>query len=55
MVCIVNNFDWIVLFSVIDFLCDIGKYFCVGMMFKKDVVVVWLNFDEGISYIEFSY
>jgi len=51
----VNNFDWIEGFMVLDFLCDVGKYFWVNYMVKKEVIVVWLCFDEGILYIEFSY
>ncbi len=41
--------------SAIDFLREIGKYFRVGTMLKKDAVAARLNSDEGISYTEFSY
>ncbi|WP_167992277.1 tyrosine--tRNA ligase [Arthrobacter pigmenti] len=51
----VNNLDWTAPMSAIDFLRDIGKYFRVGTMLKKDVVASRLNSDEGISYAEFSY
>jgi tyrosyl-tRNA synthetase len=52
---LVNNLDWTAPLSAIDFLRDIGKYFRVGTMLKKDAVSARLNSDEGISYTEFSY
>ncbi len=51
----VNNLDWTAPMSAIDFLRDIGKYFRVGTMIKKDIGASRLNSDEGISYAEFSY
>jgi len=51
----VNNLDWTGPMSVIDFLRDIGKYFRVGTMIKKETVAKRLNSEEGISYTEFSY
>ncbi len=51
----VNNLDWTQQISAIEFLRDIGKYFRVGSMIKKDIVAKRLNSDEGISYTEFSY
>ena len=51
----VNNLDWTAPLSAIGFLRDIGKYFRVGTMVKKDIVAKRLNSDEGISYTEFSY
>ena len=51
----VNNLDWTAPLSAIDFLRDIGKYFRVGTMIKKDIVARRLESDEGISYTEFSY
>ncbi|PRZ12106.1 tyrosine--tRNA ligase [Nesterenkonia sandarakina] len=51
----VNNLDWTQGVSAIEFLRDIGKYFRVGTMIKKDIVAKRLNSDEGISYTEFSY
>jgi len=51
----VNNLDWTAPLSAIDFLRDIGKYFRVGTMIKKDIVARRLDSDEGISYTEFSY
>ena len=52
---LVNNLDWTAPLSAIDFLRDIGKFFRVGTMLKKDAVSARLNSDAGISYTEFSY
>lgn len=51
----VNNLDWTAPMSAIDFLRDIGKYYRVGTMLKKDAVAARLNSEAGISYTEFSY
>lgn len=51
----VNNLDWTAPLSAIDFLREIGKYYRVGTMLKKDAVSARLNSDAGISYTEFSY
>jgi len=50
---IVNNYDWTVGMSVLDFLRDIGKHFPVNRMLARDVVSSRL--ESGISYTEFSY
>jgi tyrosyl-tRNA synthetase len=52
---LVNNLDWTRDLSAIDFLRDIGKYYRVGTMLKKDAVAARLNSEAGISYTEFSY
>ena len=52
---LVNNLDWTASLGAIDFLRDVGKYFRVGTMLKKDAVSARLNSSEGISYTEFSY
>ncbi|WP_202923038.1 tyrosine--tRNA ligase [Nesterenkonia haasae] len=52
---LVNNLDWWQGVGAIEMLRDIGKYFRVGTMVKKDIVSKRLNSDEGISYTEFSY
>jgi tyrosyl-tRNA synthetase len=52
---LVNNLDWTAPLSAIDLLRDVGKYFRVGTMIKKDAVSARLNSDAGISYTEFSY
>ena len=52
---VVNNLDWTAPMSAIDFLRDVGKYYRVGTMLKKDAVSARLNSEAGISYTEFSY
>jgi tyrosyl-tRNA synthetase len=54
-VTVANNLDWTKGLSAIEFLRDIGKYFRVGTMIKKDAVSARLNSEAGISYTEFSY
>jgi tyrosyl-tRNA synthetase len=54
-VTLVNNLDWTEKMGVVDFLRDVGKYYRVGTMLKKDAVSARLNSDAGISYTEFSY
>jgi len=54
-VTLVNNLDWTAPLSAIDFLREVGKYYRVGTMIKKDAVSARLNSDAGISYTEFSY
>ncbi len=54
-VILVNNLDWTKDLGAISFLRDIGKYFRVGTMIKKDAVSARLNSEAGISYTEFSY
>lgn len=54
-VTLVNNLDWTAPLSAIDFLREVGKFFRVGTMLKKDAVSARLNSDEGISFTEFSY
>ena len=54
-VVVVNNLDWTKDLTAIEFLRDVGQYFRVGTMIKKDAVAARLNSDTGISYTEFSY
>ncbi|NLS11048.1 tyrosine--tRNA ligase [Nesterenkonia sp. MY13] len=51
----VNNLDWWQGVGALEMLRDIGKYFRVGTMTKKEIVAKRLNSEEGISYTEFSY
>lgn len=51
----VNNLDWTAPMSALEFLREVGKYFRVGTMLKKDAVTARLNSEAGISYTEFSY
>ena len=50
---VVNNYDWLNNFTIIDWLRDVGKYFNIGYMLNKDIVRRRL--EEGITYTEFSY
>jgi tyrosyl-tRNA synthetase len=52
---VVNNLDWTAPISALDFLRDVGKYFRVNQMVKKEAVAARLQSDQGISYTEFSY
>jgi len=63
---LVNNYDWNKDISIIHFLRDIGTYFRVGSMIKKDFIQNRIgggegnttatgNDPNGISYTEFSY
>jgi len=52
---IVNNADWLVQFSFIDFLREVGKYFRVGEMLGKESVRIRINSEEGMSFTEFCY
>ena len=51
----VNNYDWISKFSLIEFLRDVGKRFRLSDMLAKDSVKSRLNSDAGISFTEFTY
>jgi tyrosyl-tRNA synthetase len=51
---LVNNLDWTKNVTIIDFLRDIGKYFNVGEMVKRDYIKDRIG-GNGISYTEFSY
>jgi tyrosyl-tRNA synthetase len=53
---IVNNLDWLGKLTFLGALRDIGKFFSVNEMVKKDSVKDRLhNRDQGISFTEFSY
>src|SRR5881397_2884652 len=50
---VLNNADWLVKQSLVDFLRDVGKHFSVNIMLQKESVKGRL--DAGLSYTEFSY
>ena len=50
---VLNNADWLVKESLVDFLRDVGKHFTVNIMLQKESVHARL--ESGISYTEFSY
>jgi tyrosyl-tRNA synthetase len=53
---LVNNIDWSKKINVLDFLRDVGKYFNIGEMVKKDYIATRIGEGgSGISYTEFSY
>lgn len=52
---LLNNFDWLKNFSMIQFLRDVGKHFRLGPMLGKESVRQRMNSEEGLSYTEFSY
>ena len=53
---LLNNFDWLGTFNLIDFLRDVGKHFSVNVMLNRESVRARLeDRDHGISYTEFSY
>ncbi len=52
---LVDNADWTMPISFLDFLRDVGKHFSVNMMVAKDSVRSRMEGDNGISYTEFSY
>lgn len=54
---LVNNYDWMKSFSLIDFARDIGKHLTVNYMMAKDSVKKRLGSEskEGMSFTEFTY
>ncbi len=50
---VVDNFDWLGRYGLLEFLREIGKHFSVPEMLKKDSVQ--LRLDNGMSFTEFSY
>ena len=53
---LVNNADWLSTLDVVSFFSDIGKYFSVNAMMRKESVRQRLERPEqGISFTEFSY
>jgi len=52
---IVNNADWLMPVSMMEFLRSVGKHFTVNYMLAKESVRSRLDREVGISYTEFSY
>src|SRR5690606_29240808 len=52
---VVNNADWLVPLTLMDFLRDVGKHLTVNYMMAKDSVKARLASETGISFTEFSY
>jgi tyrosyl-tRNA synthetase len=52
---VVDNYDWLGKLGLIEFLRDVGKYFTVNSLVKKDAIASRMESEEGITYTEFSY
>jgi len=53
---LLDNAEWIVPLSAVDFLRDVGKHFSLGSLLAKETIRTRLdNPDGGLSYTEFSY
>ena len=52
---LINNADWLLSASMVDFLRDVGKHFTVNYMLAKESVKRRYEEGEGISFTEFSY
>jgi tyrosyl-tRNA synthetase len=52
---LLNNAEWLVSMSAMEFLRDVGKYFTVNYLLAKESVKRRIESEEGISYTEFSY
>lgn len=54
---LVNNYDWMKTFSLIDFVRDIGKHLTVNYMMAKESVKKRISGEgvEGMSFTEFTY
>ncbi len=52
---VMNNADWLMPLTLIDFLRDVGKHFTVNYMLTKDSVRNRLDREDGLSFTEFSY
>ena len=50
-----NNATWLHELKLLEFLRDVGKYFTVNAMIKKDIVSERLKKESPISFTEFSY
>jgi len=50
-----NNAKWLSTLNLLEFLRDVGKYFTVNAMIKKDIVRDRLEKESPISFTEFSY
>jgi tyrosyl-tRNA synthetase len=52
---IINNAEWLVSISAMEFLRDVGKYFTVNYLLAKESVKRRLDSEDGMSFTEFSY
>ncbi|MBI5274447.1 MAG: tyrosine--tRNA ligase [Chlamydiales bacterium] len=52
---LVDNYDWLSKFTLIEFLRDVGKQFRLSTMLAKESVKTRLESEEGMSFTEFTY
>ena len=52
---VVDNYTWFKDISSLEFLRDVGKFFTVNSMIKRESVARRLKSESGISFTEFSY
>ncbi len=52
---LVDNREWIVDVTVLEFLRDVGKYVTINTMLAKESIKARLEGDQGLSFTEFSY
>jgi tyrosyl-tRNA synthetase len=52
---IINNAEWLVPITMMEFLRDVGKYFTVNYLLAKESVKRRLETEDGMSFTEFSY
>ena len=54
---ILNNFDWMSKFTLLEFIRDIGKHISVNYMMSKDSVKNRISSESssGMSFTEFTY
>ena len=50
---LIDNYDWLGSFLLLDFLREVGKYFTIPYMLAKDSVQT--RIEAGLSFTEFSY
>jgi tyrosyl-tRNA synthetase len=51
----VDNYEWLGSLGLLSFLRDIGKYFTVNELIKKEAIAKRLTGETGLSYTEFAY
>jgi tyrosyl-tRNA synthetase len=51
----VNNYDWMMDFTFLNFLREVGKHITVNYMIAKDSVKKRMDSGSGISFTEFTY
>lgn len=52
---IVDNADWLLSVSLVEFLRDTGKHFTVNQLVKRDIIKRRLDAEDPLSFTEFSY